>query len=73
MPDSYVYDGHDPEAVNQWCTRQVGPGRVNYTWRDGKRGWHVTVITPYGHEVLRPGDAVVKVATDQLAIRRKGN
>jgi len=67
--DGIVYDGYDAEAIWIWCRHQVGPGRCNYTWA-GVRGWHITVTTPNGHEILRAGDAVVRAGDDQLMIVR---
>lgn len=70
-PEGIVYDG-DAEAIQVWCRNQVGPGRCNYTWA-GVNGWHVTVVTPNGHEVLRFGDAVVRLGDDILGIVRKAD
>lgn len=64
-----VYDGN-PEDVYVWCAQQLGHGRCNYTWK-GVHGWHVTVVTQYGHEILRVGDAVIRVGDDMLGIVRK--
>lgn len=64
-----VYEGNNPERVAQWCQKQVGPGQCNYVWR-GVTGWHVTVATTNGHEILRDGDAVIRVGLDQLSIVR---
>jgi hypothetical protein len=67
--DGIVYDGN-PEPIREWCQNQVGPGRCNYTWHG--RDWHVTIVTANGHEVLRPGDAVIRVGDALLGIVRTG-
>lgn len=69
-PAGYVYDGMDANAVYEWCRRQVGDGYCNYMWR-GVRGWHLTVVTPSGHEVLHAGDAVIRTSDTTLGIVRK--
>ncbi len=65
-----VWDGGTPEGVLTWVERHVGSGRCQYSWQGVKRGWHVTVMTVNGDEVLRPGDAVIQTGNDQLGVVR---
>jgi len=69
QPESFVWDGTSPQDLHEWCTKTIGPGTCNYVW-GGVNGYHVTIRTASGHELLRYGDAILRVGPDQLTIVR---
>lgn len=71
MINGIVYDGNNPQAIRDWCQNNTDVDLCGYSWT--MRGWHVTVATTNGHELLHAGDSVVQVAPDRVAIVRKGD